>query len=81
MKIQVFGSGCPTCHKLFENTQKVSKELYPAAEVQYITDIGQMIQAGIMQSPALLIDGKIIFSGGLIDEKTIKKLITSFLDK
>jgi thiol-disulfide isomerase/thioredoxin len=37
--IQVFGSGCPTCKKLFELTQKAVTELDLKTEVEYITDI------------------------------------------
>jgi len=39
MKIQVLGSGCPTCKKLFETTKKIASELGIDAEVEYVDDV------------------------------------------
>ena len=43
MTIQVLGSGCPTCKKLFELTQQATKELGLKTEVEYITDIQKIV--------------------------------------
>jgi len=63
MKIQVLGSGCPTCKNLFELTKKAVSELGIEANVEYITDITKLIELGIMQSPAMVIDGKLVMTG------------------
>lgn len=75
MKIQVLGSGCPTCKKLYEITQKAVEEMGLDEKVEYITDITKIIEMGLMQSPVLAIDGKPVMVGFTPDIEKIKKLI------
>lgn len=75
MKIQVFGSGCPTCHKLFEMTKEVVGEMALDADVQYIDDIQKIIEMGLMQSPVLVIDDKPVLVGSIGNKNMIKELI------
>ena len=58
MKIQVLGSGCPTCKKLFEITKQAVAELKLKTEVEYITDIQKVVEMGVMSSPVLAVNGK-----------------------
>lgn len=79
MQIQVLGSGCPTCKKLFKLAKQAVNELGLKTEVEYITDIQKIIEMDVMQSPVLAIDGKPAITGFLPDiekiKETIKKLI------
>jgi small redox-active disulfide protein 2 len=75
MKIQVFGSGCPTCKKLFERTQDALNELGLTAEVEYITDIERIVELGVMSSPVLAVDGEPVIAGRLPDVEAIKEVI------
>ena len=75
MKIQVLGSGCPTCKKLFELTKKAVEELELKTEVEYITDIQKIIEMGVMSSPVLAINGKPALAGSLPDIEKIKNMI------
>jgi len=79
MKIQVLGSGCPTCKKLFEITKQAVKELGLKIEVEYITDIQKIVEMGVMQSPVLAIDGKPAITGFLPDIEKIKETIKKFI--
>ena len=63
MKIQVLGSGCPTCKNLFELTKKAVGELKIEADVEYSTDVSKIIEMGIIQSPVLVVDGKPVMVG------------------
>ncbi len=72
MKIQVLGSGCPTCKKLLETTKKVVKDFKIENEVEYVTDISEMIAMGVMTSPVLAIDGQPVLTGGNKSEKEIR---------
>jgi len=74
MKIQVLGSGCPTCKNLFELTKKAVEELGIKTEVEYSTDISKIIEMGVMQSPVLAIDGKVVMLGSANLDK-IKELL------
>lgn len=74
--IQVLGSGCPTCKKLFELTQKAIVELDLKTEVEYISDIQKIIELGVMSSPVLTINGKVALVGQLPGLEKIKELLT-----
>lgn len=76
-KIQVFGSGCPSCKKLFELTKQAVQELGIKTEVEYITDIQKIVEMGVMQSPVLAINGKPVITGSLPNIKKIKEIITA----
>lgn len=77
MIIQVFGSGCPTCKKLWELTKTAVQQLNLDAEVEYSTDVSQIIAMGVMSSPVLAINGKPVLVGGLPDLKKIKAVLTA----
>ena len=79
MQIQVLGSGCPTCKKLFELTKKAVEELELKTEVEYITDIQKIVEMGVMSSPVLAIDGKPAIAGFLPDVEKIKDTIKKFI--
>lgn len=74
MKIQVLGSGCPTCKNLYELTKTAVKELNIDAEVEYSTDISKIIELGIMESPVMTINSKLVMTGSGNIEK-IKDII------
>ena len=75
MQIQVLGSGCPTCHKLFEIVSQIVSELGIDSKVEYITDIQKIIDIGLMQSPVLVINRKVVLVGFTSDTTKIKKVI------
>lgn len=79
MKIQVLGSGCPTCKKLFELTAQAVKELGLKIEVEYITDVQKIIEMGVMSSPVLAINGKPVITGFLPEVEKIKETIKKFI--
>ena len=79
MKIQVLGSGCPTCKKLFELTKKAVEELDLKTEVEYITDIQKIVEMGVMSSPVLAVNGKPILTGFVPDIEKIKEAIKKFI--
>ena len=78
MKIQVIGSGCPTCKKLYEITKKAVAELAIKEKVEYIAGpegIQTLIEMGAMASPVLAINGEILMVGFTDDKEKIKELI------
>jgi len=76
MTIQVLGSGCPTCKKLFELTKQAVDELDMKTEVEYITDIQKIVEMGVMSSPVLAINGKPVIYGFLPKLEKIKETIS-----
>ena len=75
MEIKVIGPGCANCKRLLEVTKQAVKEMGRQTNVEYVTDIQKMVEMGIMQTPALAINGKVVLSGRVPDIKTIKNKI------
>lgn len=75
MKIEILGTGCLKCKQLADNSEAAVKELKIQAEVNKITDIGKIIEYGVMTTPALAIDGVVVSSGKLLNKDEIKKLL------
>jgi len=75
MKIQVLGSGCATCKTLHKNVQDVVKKLGLNTEVEYSTDISEIVKLGAMSSPVFAIDGKIMAAGRVPSNKEIEEMI------
>jgi len=75
MKIQVLGSGCPTCKRLYELTLQAVKELNLNEEVEYITDISKIIEMGVMSSPVLAVDGRPVLVGQVPEVEKIKNIL------
>jgi len=75
MKIEVLGPGCPKCMSLEQNVKKALKELSTQADVEKVTDLQQIIQRGIMSTPALMIDGKLVFQGKNPSVAQLKQMI------
>lgn len=75
MRIEVLGSGCPSCKKLFELTKQAVKELGHTEEVSYSDDIQRIIAMGVMQVPVLVIDDKPVMTGMTDNVEKIKDFI------
>lgn len=73
--ISVYGSGCKNCHTLFENAQKAVAELGIDAQVDYVTDIVEISTKGIISTPAMAFDGKVVSMGKVLDVNAIAKLL------
>jgi small redox-active disulfide protein 2 len=78
--IQIFGSGCPTCKKLYELTKEAAKQLNIATEVEYISDIQKLLDTGMMSSPVLSINGRPVLAGTLPSLEKIKELLIDSAD-
>ena len=76
MKIAVLGPGCTKCRKLFENAQKAVGELSLNAEVVKVEDIQEIVNAGVMMTPALAVDGEIKSVGKVLGSDEIKKILS-----
>ena len=79
INIEVVGTGCPTCKSLHEITQKAASELGGQYQVEYLTEqdgMKRLMELGLMQSPALVVNGKVAMAGYNPSLQKIKSLIT-----
>lgn len=75
MNIKVLGSGCPNCIRLEKNVLEALKELGKEATVEKVTDIKEIMSYGVMSTPALVVDGKVLFSGRVPAPYTLSEML------
>jgi small redox-active disulfide protein 2 len=76
-KLSVLGSGCKKCNDLEASVKNIVAKNAWEVEVEKITDYPTILAMGVIKTPALALDGKILFSGLLPSEKKLEKLLTS----
>ena len=76
-KIEILGIGCAKCNKLEELARKASDELGIEYEVQKVKDIDQIMDYGVMITPALVIDGQVKVAGKVPSYEEVKKMVES----
>jgi small redox-active disulfide protein 2 len=75
MIIKVLGSGCSKCKKLEENVHKAIAEKGITASVEKVSDLKAIMSYGVMMTPALVVDEKVVSSGKLLSSADIAKLL------
>ena len=73
MKIEILGTGCPKCGQLEANARKAADELKIKVDIQKITDIGEIVDYGVISTPAIVIEGAVRAYGRIPDVEEIKK--------
>ncbi|MCI6530045.1 MAG: thioredoxin family protein [Mesosutterella sp.] len=71
MNIKVVGPGCPRCGKTAEIVVEALQDSGLQAEVKKVTDLKEMVAAGIMATPAVLIDERVVCSGRVPSKKEV----------
>ena len=75
MVIKVLGTGCPSCKKLEINVRAAISEVDIEASVEKVEDLQKIMEYGVMSTPALVIDEKVVAKGKVLSVGDIKKLI------
>ena len=77
MKIRVFGTGCAPCKTMLKNVETAVAELGLGAEIEHVTRVQAMLDAGITGTPTLVVDGEIKSVGRALEVPALKALLTS----
>jgi small redox-active disulfide protein 2 len=75
IKVEVLGSGCKKCQQLEANSKAAITALNLAAEVFHITDPIEIAKRGVMSTPALVVNGKVISKGKVISAEELQALL------
>lgn len=75
MEIKVLGSGCSRCHKALEVVEKVVKENGVDAQVEYVTDIMEVMKYNVMSTPAVVVDGVVKIKGSVPREREVREAL------
>jgi small redox-active disulfide protein 2 len=74
MEIKILGGGCPKCKVLYNNVNSACRELSVDAKITKVEDYADIASYGVMTTPALVIDEKVVAFGKL-NYKKVKELI------
>lgn len=75
MVIKILGKGCKKCGKLEENARQAAKEKGIEATFEKVTDINDIAEYGVMQTPALVIDESVKVAGRVPSAKAIAQML------
>jgi small redox-active disulfide protein 2 len=79
MIIKVLGTGCAKCSTLERQTQRAIEKLQIDAQLEKVEDIVEIMNAGVMQTPALMINDEVVMTGKVPKVKVIEELISQKL--
>jgi small redox-active disulfide protein 2 len=74
-EIKVLGAGCTKCKKLDENVRQAISEAGGEFDYEYVTDIQRIIGYGILMTPGIVLDGKVVSTGRVFPVRDILNLI------
>ncbi len=72
MKIQVAGPGCKKCHDAEKNVREACAQLNLTADITHVSDIKEIAKLGVLFTPAVIVDGKMVISGKLPSVEELK---------
>jgi small redox-active disulfide protein 2 len=73
--IKILGSGCAACNALEEHTRKALESLGQDSAIEHVTDFAKIAEFGVMTTPALVVDQKVLVSGRVADAQEVAQLI------
>ena len=73
--VKVLGSGCKKCNELEANTKAALEQLGMDTTIDHITDFSQIAAYGIMTTPALVVDGKVVSYGKVLKADEVAKIL------
>lgn len=73
--ILVLGSGCSSCHQLYENVKAAAEKLGCAGQVEYVTDMARVASYNVMRMPALVVRGTVVSSGKVLKAEEAEELL------
>lgn len=79
LSIQVLGSGCANCHKVEELVKQAVGQLGVDAKVELVTDMATIMRYGVMQTPGIVIDDKVVSTGRVPALSQVVTMITNAL--
>ena len=71
MKVQILGMGCQKCKLLEQHAREAVSELGLDADVEKVADMGQIAAMGVMSTPALAVDGRVLSVGRVLTKEQV----------
>ena len=75
MDLKVLGSGCVKCNQLEANVKAALEQLEMDTTIEHVTDFAQIAAYGVMSTPALVVDGKVVAYGKVLKVEEVVKIL------
>ena len=75
MKLTVYGSGCAKCQQLTANAEAAARRLGLEYQLEKVTDVNAIIDAGVMRTPALAVDDDALVEGKVPSSDELQQLL------
>ena len=79
MNIKILGLGCAKCDLLEKNIRKVVENLTINATIEKVEDYDQILSYGIMRTPGLVIDEKVMSAGRVLYTQELERLLKAYI--
>jgi len=76
MEIKILGSGCKKCHQLEKNVRDTVEKMQITADIEHVSDIEKIIGYGVMSTPALVVNNKVLSTGKVLKEKELVGILS-----
>lgn len=78
INIKVVGRGCPNCAYTYRNTKRAVKAVGVEAEVVKVQELVDIVKLGVMNTPALVVEGEIVAEGYVPSEDEVKEILQKY---
>lgn len=78
-RILVLGAGCPKCRALEQAVKRALDDRNENISVGHVSDYAEMAKYGVMSTPALVIDGRVVSAGRALTQKEVSQLLNEYL--
>ena len=73
--VKILGSGCAKCNQLEAATKTALEQLGMDARIDHVTDFSQIAAYGVMSTPALVVDGKVVSYGKVLKTEEVVQIL------
>lgn len=81
MRIEILGTGCPKCNLLEATAKAAADKLGIRYEIDHVRDISEFMKRGVMLTPALAVNGKVVVAGKVPREAEVSTILAGFLSE
>ena len=75
MNIKILGSGCKNCDTTYKHVKEALEEQGTQAEIEKVTDFKDIMKYGVMKTPAVVINEKVVVAGRVVSKEEFKTII------
>lgn len=79
--IKILGGGCKKCNELEDNAKAATKEVGVNIDIQHVSDFTKIAEMGVMVTPALVINEKVVSSGKVLRQEQIVKILGEYINE